>query len=75
MGTMDARHYLLAHPPSIPVLGDVEIVYHDLDGWHVDNSHFLTVYVGPVSLYIRYGGGPMSTLIGPFLISQWHSSS
>lgn len=42
---------------------DIKVIYHDFDGWQVDHSQIFTIYVGPVSLYIRYRRGPMFTLI------------
>lgn len=54
----------------ISVLGDIEVIYHDPNGWQVYHSQFFTIYLEPVSLYIWFGGGPMFTLIGPFRIAQ-----
>lgn len=77
VGSQDHRpkHYLLAHPPRIPIVCDIEVIYQDLDGWQIDYSQFIKVYVGPANLYIRYAGGPFFTLIGLFRIAQRFQAS
>lgn len=48
---MEPRHDPSAHPAQIP---DMELIYHDPNGWQIDHATSFAVYTGPVS--IRTGG-------------------
>lgn len=65
----------LEHPwiigaQRIPVLAIIELEYYDNRGWQVDPSIFMTVYTGPVYVYIRYGDASRAYFMGTFRIIQ-----
>lgn len=61
-------HSWLTGPPPIPVMGILKFEFHDEQGWQIDLATILSVYTGPVIVYMIFGDPPQASFVGVFRI-------
>lgn len=64
------EHPWITRALRVPVLGPLEVEYHDDRGWKIDPYTFMTIYTRPVSVYIRFGNAPRADFMGTFQVAQ-----
>lgn len=63
-------HPWLTGPPRISVMGTLEFKFHGERGWQIDPTTFLSIYTGPISVYMRFADSPYASYVGVFRIGQ-----